>query len=440
MNLAGRCLIAVLLVLSYAVPLHAAEPTVRVDILTPEPIVSGQQVQVQVDVLVPNFFMSAPQFPNIDIPNAIVTLPDVRAQNLVETIGGESFSGIRRLYLVTPQAPGDYVLPPATISFAYAAVPGQATDGSVTLPPVKFTVAGVPGAPAGNVATALTVTQTLDREPTGLKAGDTLVRTVTASAEGMQAMMIPVPDFTAPESVRIYPHDPVLSNEEGSGSLVDGKRIDRVTYAFEKPGSYVLPAVQIDWYDPVSQKPEVAQAPEIAVSVAEAAAFKPAIAPPATPEEPVAAARKVWLKYVPWVAAVVAGFAILAWLVTRALPRLGARRQARRLEYQQSEMAHFRRFQEACHSGNVSSIYSSLDSWSRRANVFPLTDWLDKNGDAATLAEFERLENKMFSTKPDSTPDAPQYLLGGISRARKQWLSKERLRAMAPAALPELNP
>ena len=437
MNFVASCLAVLLFALISAAPLHAAEPVVRVDILTPAPIVAGQQVQVQVDVLVPNFFMSPLQFPIFDLPNAIVTLPDVRALNLVETIDGESYSGIRRLYYLTPQAPGDYVLPPAKITFAYAAVPGQATDGSVTLPPVKFTVAGVPGAPAGNVAaaTALTVTQSLDREPSGLKAGDTLVRTITVEAQGMQAMMIPVPEFTVPEGVRIYPHDPALSDKEGGG-----QRIDRVTYAFEKPGSYTLPAVEVDWYDPASQRHETARAPEIAVSVVEAAAFKPAIAPPVAPEKPAPAAWRAWLAYWPWAIAVVAGLAVLAWLATSALPRLAAWRQARRLEHVQSEAAYFRRFEDTCRSGKLPVIYAALDSWSRRAGVAPVSSWLRQTGDAATQREFERFESAIFAVKPDATSCDLQKLLAGIVRARKLWLARDGRNISPASALPALNP
>lgn len=437
MSLAARWLAALLLFLASVVQLHAAEPTVRVDILTPAPIVAGQQVQVQVDVLVPNFFMSPPQLPIFDIPNAVVTLPDVRAQNLVETIGGESYSGIRRFYFVTPQVPGDYVLPPAEITFAYAAVPGQATNGSVKLPSVKFTVAGVPGAAAGNMAAAtrLSVTQTLDREPDRLKAGDTLVRTVTVDAQGMQAMMIPVPDFAAPDGVRVYPHDPVLSDPQGNG-----KRIDRVTYAFEKPGSYVLPAVDIDWYDPASQKHETASAPEIAVSVAEAAAFKPAIAPPAAPDQPAPAAWKGWLPYWPWAAAVVAGIAVLAWLITRALPRLAAWRHARRMEHEQSEAAYFRRFEDACQTGKLPVIYSALDSWSRKAGVAPVSSWLRQTGDEATQQEFARFESAIFAAQPGAEPCDLGKLLTGMARARKHWLVNSAGRIASSPALPALNP
>ena len=281
-----RRLFAVLLFLLATVgALRAGEPLARVELLTKPPIVPGQQVQIQVDVLVPNFFLSAPKFPVFDLPNAIVTLPDTGAVNLVETIGGESYAGIRRTYLVTPQAAGEFTLPQTRITFSYAAVPGQTSEGSVTLSPLTFTVAGAP-AGGGAAAAKITVMQDLDRDPKGLKAGDTLVRTITIQAQGMQAMMIPVPQFEVPDGVRLYPHDPVLSdNQDQRNGPVGGKRVDRVTYAFEKEGSYQLPAIEIGWYDPATQKHEVAKAPEVTVTVAAQPGFTPAIKPPDITEE-----------------------------------------------------------------------------------------------------------------------------------------------------------
>lgn len=428
-----RCLVILLLILATTAGLQAAEPLVRVEILTKPPIVPGQQVQIQVDVLAPNFFLSPPKFPLFDLPNAVVILPDERATNLVETINGESYAGIRRSYVVTPQAAGDFTLPPAGITFTYAAVPGQpGVQGSVALPPQKFTVAGAP-AGSGAAAQQIGVTQDLDRDPKSLKAGDTLVRTVTVTAQGLQAMMIPVPDFTAPPGVRLYPHDPVLTDKpDQAQGTIGGTRVDRVTYGFETAGSYRLPAIEIAWYDPRTQKNEVAQAPEIAVTVAQAAGFTPAIKPPEViepaPREPV----DLWL--LAWGAAGVVALACLAWLVPRLWRSIGAWRKARRLRYEQSEVYSFQQFSNACRGGDGGAVYAALQSWAGRAKVAPLREWL--KGDAV-LADYERLEARLFAGA-SGIFDASR-LLGGITGARRKWLEREALVSASPA-LPPLNP
>lgn len=432
----GRGLMVVLFLLAAAGAARAAEPLARVEVVTKPPIVQGQQVQIQVDVLAPNFFLSPPKFPLFDLPNAIVTLPDERALNLVETIAGESYAGIRRIYIVTPQAGGDFTVPPAKITFTYAAVPGQpGSEGSVTLPSVTFTVTG---APAGGPAAAqrITVTQDLDRDAESLKAGDTLVRTVTVAAQGLQAMMIPVPDFTAPQGVRLYPHDPVLTDKtdqiEGS---IGGTRVDRVTYAFETAGSYRLPAIDIAWYDPATQKREVAQAPEITVKVQAAAGFTPAIKPPEIPHETPKGSDRMWL--LPWIAAGLAGLALLLWLVPRLWAGVSRWRQARRLRYEQSEAYAFRQFSAACRGGKGAPVYAALQSWAARAKVAPLRDWLRDDGTA--LKAYEQLEARLFATGSESRSYDAGKLLSGMTEARRQWLERQA-RVAVPAALPPLNP
>ncbi|WP_280819730.1 hypothetical protein [Pseudaminobacter soli (ex Li et al. 2025)] len=420
----------------------AAEPLVRVQVMTPPPIVVGQQVEIAVDVLAPNYFMSPPKFPQIDFPNAIVTLQD-GAQNLVETIGDTTYAGIRRSYLVTPQVAGEFALPETRITFTYAAVPGQGTNGSVTLPRTKFTVTGPPGTSSGSiaaVATKLTVSQTLDRDPKGLKAGDTLVRTITITAAGMQAMMIPEADFAAPEGIRIYPQDPVLSNATSGLGDVEGKRIDRATYAFEKAGDYALPSVEISWYDPATRKRETATAPAIDVTVSEQTAFQSPIAPP-QPAPPVSADPSRWkLALLRTIGALLA-LALLAWACRAVWPRVRAWWTRWQDEREHSESAYFGKFEAACRSGNRLVIYAALDAWSRRADISRLDVWLREFGVEGADRELERFERATFGPLDDQAGWQPRGLLNATSEARRNWLRKRRgATGKQVAALPALNP
>lgn len=163
-----RILAAALLVLFWHHTAFAADPFVEATVATKGTLVAGQQIQIDIDVFVPNYFTAPPQFPAVDLPNAIVTLSDGRAQNLNVVKDGAQYSGIRRTYLVIPQLAGDYTLPTADIEFGYAAVPGQSVTAKVSLPPARFHVNEVPG--SGNagpilVATSLELSQTLTATP-----------------------------------------------------------------------------------------------------------------------------------------------------------------------------------------------------------------------------------------------------------------------------------
>lgn len=322
-------------------PALSADPLARAALQSQGTLYAGQQILVDVDVLVPNYFLQSPQFPAIDIPGAIVTLDDGRALNLNETIDGTPYSGIRRTYIIVPQAAGDFTLPPVPITFGYAAVPPQATRGEVTFPPLRFTVRSAPGTAGdspGIVAAKVSVSQELDQDPAQLKAGDTMVRTVTVRAEGLRAMMIPEPDFTAPQGVRLYRQDPSLSEEtDRNGQSIAGLRKDVASYLFQDAGNYVLPAVTVSWFDPASAKTQSATAPAVSVTVSAAAALSPALAPPAP--EPQRDAFD-WLHL-----ALIGGIVLLTasslWVAANGLSRLEAWWQERRSRERQSEPAFF---------------------------------------------------------------------------------------------------
>src|SRR5262249_13361829 len=228
-----RALVLIALLLATSAAYAADEPRIRAEIMTKEPFLVGQQIRVDVTVLVPNYFLSSPQFPTFDIPDAVVILLDENAVNSSETIDGGSYAGIRKGYAITPQRDGEFVLPPAAITFNYAAEPGKPpVAGTVALPPLRFTVRRPAGAPAtGPLVAKGEITPTLDRDPKDLKAGDALTRTVETIAANTQAMMIPPPTFAAPAGVRLYQHDPALSDvTTDRGGFVGGRRTDRVTY------------------------------------------------------------------------------------------------------------------------------------------------------------------------------------------------------------------
>jgi len=291
----GRTIAPLVLLVMLAASIADAQPVVRVNVRPAGRHLVGQQVQIDVQVLVPNFFMSAPQFPTIDIPGAVVTMPDESGLNLSERVKGESYAGLQKTYVFVAQAAGKYTLPPAAITFRYALEPGKPTDASVNLPPTVIEVewpagAAPPADGSSRLTTRLTIDQQLDRDPMMLHVGEALTRTLVTTAPRTQAMFIPPPEFAAPDGVRIYRKDPVLADEQKDRvGLVAGHRTDRAVYTFDKPGTYVLPAIDLPWFNTQTNKEEGARADAVNVTVI-AAAASAAIAPEPPPapvtEEP----------------------------------------------------------------------------------------------------------------------------------------------------------
>ncbi|MDE1997137.1 MAG: BatD family protein, partial [Rhizobiaceae bacterium] len=179
-----RLLAILVLLLLAASPSFAAEPFARATIDDKGVIVPGQQVHMTVVVFAPDFFTSPPQFPLFDIPNAVVTLPDERAQNSLQTVDGTQYSGISRTYAIVPQASGTFALPPITIELGYSDN-GKPVKGKAQLPSISFTVGQASGDNAASpvfAARGLVLTQAFDSDPGKLRAGDAIVRTITVFA------------------------------------------------------------------------------------------------------------------------------------------------------------------------------------------------------------------------------------------------------------------
>ena len=428
---AGRWAAVAALLIASCLSAEAADPFARATVQAPSPIRPGEQVKIDIDVLVPNFFMSPPQFPLFDLPNAVVVLAD-GATNINETVGGVDFAGIRRSYLVTPQVPGDYALPPAAITFTYAAVPGQPSPGSVPLPPAPFSVEGTQGAAAAAPAAGrVDVSQTVEPDTGKLKVGDALVRTVVVAADDMQAMLIPAPQFSTPEGVRLYRHDPKLVDERSPrGDFVGGRRTDAATYVFERAGTFVLPEVAVG---------QTLSAPALKVEVAAAATASP-LAPPA-PEQASAEAgtfdrRRVLALLA---AGLLAAAALVVFLRSR-VPRWLAGLRSRRAARETSEPACFRRFRQACRREEGAAVYARLDEWARQGRLGPLPDWLRRSSGEAAGRTYEAFMASRFGGR-QSAGEAIDYarLEREFVDARRIWLEKAASAGSA-SALPPLNP
>lgn len=410
-------LVVTLVVAFAAQAAHAASgPQVRVEIETSPPIRVGQQVRVGVTVLAPNFFLSAPQFPDLDVPGGLVRLLDERAINTTESIDGEPYAGIRKTYAITPQQPGVLALPPTTIAFQYAAVPGQpGTDGSVTLPATRLTVEGTPGATAGTPATPVAkvvLTQSLDRDLVGLAVGGTLTRTIDAFAANAEPMMIPPSRFDAPPGVRVYAHDPVLSDTVDANGTNGGHRVDSATYLFERAGTYTLPAIEIAWTDPATGAREISRAPAISVAVA-----------------PASWRDRIGLRGGFALAGIAALAIASALLARRDGPALRRRLANRRRAREASETARFARLAHACDANDPVAARRALREW--RGSGADLDD-------ASLRAEIASLDRFLFGPAPPSAGWRGRSLREACERAR-------RAHARASddpwvAALPALNP
>jgi hypothetical protein len=172
-----RWIFLALLTVLRALDVAAQTPVVRAQLQPAEDILVGQPVRLVVSVFVPNYFTGSPDFPEFEIPNAIVVLPQDRPQNTNEQIGGLTYAGITETYIIYPQQPGDFQLPLAQITISYASSPPKSTVAHVSLPALAFH-ADIPAA-AKNLdyflpTTRLTIDQKWSPALKNIRAGDSI--------------------------------------------------------------------------------------------------------------------------------------------------------------------------------------------------------------------------------------------------------------------------
>lgn len=440
-----RCLGILLFVFLLPRMLLAAEPFARAEVLTKGKIVAGQQVEIAVDVYAPNFFKSAPEFPLFPLEGAIVTLPEQRALNMNDTVDDVDYSGIRKSYMVMAQHAGDFALPALTIDVAYADDDGNTVQGKATLPKLSFTAGDVPGDwgdQAPLVTTSLKVSQTLDRDPAKLKAGDALVRTVSLIAGDTQPMMLPVPDFVAPEGVKVYRADPALADPGKDKDNPDAAiRTETVTYVVDKAGPNSLPAVDIKWFNPASGKMETAEAPAVTLSVAVNPAAQ--VIPAGTPSQSLdqLATRRAITRslahtaLVAMVALALYGLFYLFELRLRAWLEQTAQQRA------QSEETYFKHARRSLAGTEPLPALKSLDGWTRRMGYRSSAQWVEATGSTEVRTAFDAFQKALFGG--GTTADARQAmaaLAGVLPSARSRQRQYARSHSPEGRALPLLNP
>lgn len=438
MMLFHRLLSHVVIVLSVttltAVAQQAAppQPILRATLSPPRTVV-GQSVILTLDVLAPNFLTAPPVVPEFQIRNA-VTRPSGRV-NLSEQRNGMTYAGVRFSFAIFPQEPGSYAIANQTVAVAYAADPPKTSNATLAVPRLTFE-AFVPDAAQGLdpfiAATRLSVQQAIDRSSAHLKVGDAVVRTITLQAEGTPAMLLPPTRFAAFDGLSVYPDQPSLQDKADPRSdALTATRIDRATYMLERPGDYLLPAIEVAWWNVRDQKVERAQVDPVALHVA----ANPALAQGTSA---VPSGRRSWhasldrlLDHWPLIALLLAILAAIAWMTPRAIQALCHWNERRREAYRASEACAFARVRSAARRGDASRTYADLVAWLERVGSLAPDHTVAALRRAARDPILDRqiaaLEQSLFA--PGATGGAvawsPQTLLRRLTAARRH-LQREK--------------
>jgi|SRR5579871_668430 len=421
-------------------------PIVRAKFEPSRGILVGQPVRLVVSIFVPNYFAGAPDFPEFEIENAIVVLPQDRPQNSNEQIGGVTYAGITETYVVYPQQPGDFKLPAAQITVPYAIAPPKTATAHVPLPALTFH-ADVPLAAKSLdyflPTTSLTIQQKWSAPLKSLRAGYSVERTITVTATKMQAMLIPPLPLETPEGIRIYEEEPIVQDQKTDrGEFVYGRRTQSAKYFIRKAGDYTLPAVELKWWNLSTNRLVTATLPAAHFTVAANPDYVAEL-PPEQEPVPVKQLKHVslWSKYKFWIrvaAPCFVAFIFLLWMAWHYFPRIYRRLQAWHYKREHSEPAYFRDLQFSCRRSHAMQAYDRFLRWLTLAHPgMPVHEFLRQADDPVLFSEINDLSASLYAKNNQGPhPWNGERMAHHLRQHRKV----QNIRTMKRQFLPKLNP
>ena len=417
-----------LLLLPIASP--AAHP-VRAE-LGKETAWTGETVPLIVTLYSPGPFSGTAAF---DLPELAQTVFVKRGNPLVgsEEVDGESYMTQRHEFAVYTQRSGETVIPAFRVRYSgkktFTSDP-EPMEGAT--PELRFESKRPPGTEAMGVvvsATAMKVQQTWNPLPNGeFKAGDVIVRTITRSAEGTTAMLLPPVSVDAPAGVQVYSGTLDVQDKAERGDA-SAERTDTIKYQFQQSGRFTLPELTFMWWEPKQEKLESESVAGLEIDVAQAEVATQMI------DEEQSGQPSNWMAV--GIGLLVFGF--VAWLVHRPLVRWMSAWSA---HHNRPEAIAARKLHAACKANDASAVYSALMAWLATGRSSDgenrIERFLELEQQRPLREHWQTLSRHLFASESVSSPWNGKLLWTEFAQARSRLNRRPRL--SGHSALPSLNP
>jgi len=215
------------------------------------------------------------------------------------TVRGKRYKVIERRYAIFPQRSGQFTIAPVAFagqlagqSSRFSPFPGGGSVKRLRSREIKLEVKPVPQdkirgrwLPAKKLRLVEVWPKNASNNSELPVAGEPITWKITLMAEGLTAAQLPEIEPKVPKGIKSYPDQPVLNNEKRDNSVI-GIRQEKIDLIPGKAGIYRLPAIEVPWWNTVTEKMEIARLParQIEVVAAETEEMPTSITPlPASP-------------------------------------------------------------------------------------------------------------------------------------------------------------
>ncbi|MEX0962564.1 MAG: BatD family protein [Pseudohongiellaceae bacterium] len=411
-----------------------------------------------------------PQFTEPEMEDSVIQL--IGSPNQYEQlIDGERYGVYEKRYVIFPQRSGPLEIP--DILFR-----GEVTDGSsnfvfrnlntrrvtafiegITID-VKERPAAMQNTTFWLPVSNLTLEENWSTDLNDLRVGDSVVRTVTMTAEGLDGAVLPPFTDTQIAGLNLYPDPPQIDRSFVDGAIV-GTRIETTSMVPTNSGSIEIPEISIPWWNIETDQLESTVIPATRITIAttdgnvpseqtvastenleELLAQLPVVDQDMIDEQAQAEFIEVeaaWLNY-----AIAAAFIIVLFSIYK-LVIVGNRREideylqqtraqiAAKYSPENNEGVAFKQFVRACGGKDLNVIRKTLVRWCDHfidgRRVYSMEDILQQNEAPELHQHAQNIQAALFQTRGEqsgnNTFDAKQ-LLKLVSKLRK---SKQRMQS-----------
>ena len=358
----NSCLHKVIILAGLLLPLsnfaqdNVVKAGVDISIQQDQTIWMGQQVTVNLDLKTTGFSFSNSHFNLPEVSGAFLMQTDTTTIKFSEKIGGESWQVIRYPLALYPQKAGQLEIPSINVRFTTSAGFGSAEKAfEFQTKPLQLSVESPAGVKQGElVITTTSFELQYNWQPqSGIaQSGDAFTLTVTRRASNISGMLLPPLPVFQTEGLASYPQAPEINDKTNRGDLT-GERIDSIIWVVEKPGSYDIPGIHFQWWDPDKRELKQQIVPGLSLD----------ILPPPMDKGTADAADKPGAKDRDYLWLLLAAFIFIAgfflWLRFR-------RKQL--TPTTATEKSTFTVLQKACRSNNITQTHAALHAWMARSS------------------------------------------------------------------------
>lgn len=358
----------------------------------PEKIWVGQRLDLTVTLLTTGTFAGVPRF---DLPKdagLAIVADDAHPLLGTKTIDGVAYISKQYTLSLFPLRAGTLALPAFPVEFGYQGDGGQVVDTTLSTTAAQITVLAVPGTDPKLplvTATDLSVDDRWTPPPGKAAVGDAFTRTITLRATGLPGMALPPLQMPTIDGLALYAEQPQVGTDTARGDFI-GKRVETFSLICQQVGTYTLPELRIQWWNPigatlreVNLRPvtfQVAANPGLGAKAAAGAAGAPS----------------------PWRWAV--GALLLGGAAAGLIRLLRKRRHRPAPAHRETEKALFKQFQRAAAANTAEATMRTLTRWfdaaGRPNGCDSLWEFVATCGDPILRNQFSALEASLYGKEP----------------------------------------